>query len=97
MQGRQPLFMATGRLKGELAMYPMETYEMARIRQEELLRQAECARLLREARLQSQSNRRLHQHYANWLGTHMMKWGQKLEQFGTGKGLQPSPSAPRQR
>jgi len=78
-------------------MYPIDTYAMARIRQEELLRQAECARLLRTARLQAKSNWRLRQQYANWLGTHMVKWGQRLEQFGTGKELQPSSSAPRQR
>jgi hypothetical protein len=89
--------MATGRLKGELAMYPFDTYAMARIRQEELLRQAECARLLRTVRPQLRSNWRLRQQYANWLGTQMVKWGQKLEQFGTGKELQPSSSAPRQR
>ena len=78
-------------------MYPIDTYAMARIRQEELLRQAECARLLQTVRPQPRSNWRLRQQYANWLGTHMVKWGQRLEQFGTGKELQPSPSAPRQR
>ena len=76
-------------------MYPFDTYVMARIRQDELLQQAERARLLQTVR--PRSNWRLRQQYANWLGTHMVKWGQKLEQFGTGKELLPSPSAPRQR
>ena len=77
-------------------MYPFDTYVMARMRQDELLRQAERARLLQTVRSQPRSNWRLHQQYTTWLGTHMVKWGQKLEQFGTGKELQPSPSAPRQ-
>ena len=76
-------------------MYPFDTYFMARVRQEELLQQAERARFLQAVR--SQSNWRLRQQYANWLGTQMVKWGQKLEQFGAGKELQPSSSAPRQR
>ena len=74
-------------------MHPIYSYALAQMRREELLQQAECARLLHTARLQSQSDRRLHQQYANWLGSHMVKWGQKLEQFGTHREL---PSLSRQ-
>ena len=74
-------------------MHPIYAYAMAQMRQEELLQQADCARLLRIAELQSQSDRRLHKQYANRLGSQMVKWGQKLEQFGTRREL---PSLSRQ-
>ena len=74
-------------------MHPIYANAMAQMHQEELLQQAEWARLLRTAGLQPQSSWRLHQQYANWLGSQMVKWGQKLEQFGTRKEL---PSLSRQ-
>lgn len=71
-------------------MFPFNEYSMIRQRQEDMLRQAERERLLRSVRRSGQ----LHRDLANKLGIHMVKWGQKLEQFGTFKTLQHSSSLP---
>jgi hypothetical protein len=64
-------------------MHLMDGYTMAQARQEELLREAEHERLIRAARLQQPRQPRFHRRWANWLGVHMARWGQKLEDFGT--------------
>ncbi len=64
-------------------MHLMDGYTLAQARQEELLREAEHERLLRAARLQQSRQRHFHRRWANWLGVHMVRWGQKLEDFGT--------------
>ncbi len=71
-------------------MFPFDEYSIIRRRQEDLLRQAECERLLRTL----QRSEQLHRTLALWLGTHLVKWGQKLEQLGTLKNLHHSSSLP---
>ena len=53
-----------------------------RMRQEQyqdLLREAEKERLLQSAQLQPSSQWSLPRQTANWLGTHVVKWGLKLQ------------------
>ena len=75
-------------------MFPIE-YTTVRRRQEDMLRQAAHARLLRTVEVPQQNNWRLVQKPINWLGARMVNCGQKLEQFGARESLQPSP-APQQ-
>ena len=77
-------------------MHSIGQYETLRRGREELLRRAEYERMARMATLKKWTKQRYHREFANWLGTHMVKWGQKLEQFGTQQRLQSAPSAPRQ-
>ena len=69
-------------------MHPIDHYYTIRRGQEELLRQAEHERMIRAARRKQWPQQGLHQKFANWLGTHMVNWGQKLEQFGAPGRLQ---------
>jgi hypothetical protein len=64
-------------------MHPLNSYTMAQARVEELLREAEHMRLVQEAMLQQNDHRRFYRRWANWLGIHMVRWGEKLEGFGT--------------
>ena len=64
-------------------MHPLNSYIMAQARVEERLREAEQMRLVREAMLEQNDSRRFYRRWANWLGTHMVRWGEKLENFGT--------------
>lgn len=75
-------------------MHPIDHYVTLRRGQEELLRQAEYERMVRAAKLEKWTKQQHHRAFANWLGTHMVKWGQKLEQFGTHKAFESFPSAP---
>ena len=64
-------------------MFPLHDYELVRMRQEDLLRQAEHWRLIRAIQLQSQGSVRYHRKWAGWLGTLLGVWGRKPEHFGT--------------
>ena len=63
-------------------MFPYNNYMLGFERQEALLREAEHERLVRGASSQRPDNRAFHRKSANWLGAQMVKWGQRLEQFG---------------
>ena len=73
-------------------MHPIDHYTTIRRGQEELLRQAERERMLRIARINKLVNRKAHLEFASWLGTHLVRWGQKLEHFGTPGGRHQMPS-----
>jgi hypothetical protein len=62
-------------------MHPIDSYKMGQMRQEELLREAELERLVRAA--MHHRSQRFHRRWANWLGVHLVRWGQRLESFGT--------------
>ena len=64
-------------------MHPWNNYRMAQERLEELLREGEQMRLVRAAMLQQSDGRRFYRRWANWLGIHMVRWGERLEDFGT--------------
>jgi hypothetical protein len=64
-------------------MHPLNSYTMAQAHVEELLREAEQMRLAREAMLEPNDHRRFYRKWANWLGIRMVRWGEKLEDFGT--------------
>jgi len=66
-------------------------YKMFRRQQEELMKQAEYARLVQAAKREQRRKRRLYRSGANWLGTHLVNWGKKLERFGTLGDCRPAP------
>ena len=74
-------------------MHPIDHYATLRRGQEELLRQAEHERMARKANLRKLTKSRYDRAFVNWLGTRMVRWGQRLEQFGAHRRLQSSPSA----
>lgn len=64
-------------------MFPINDYGEFQRRQAELLKQAEIGRLLREAENDGPGKLRLPRQGAFWLGMHLVRWGEKLEQFGS--------------
>ena len=63
-------------------MHPWNNYRMAQEHMEELLREGEQMRVVRVAMLHQNDGRRFYRTWANWLGIHMVRWGQRLEDFG---------------
>ena len=72
-------------------MHPIDRYETIRRGHEELLRRAEYERMARKAKIAQGMNRNIHK-AANWLGTHLVSWGAKLEKFGAFAKRQPTPT-----
>lgn len=70
-------------------MFLINEYTLIRQRQEDMLRQAEHERLLQAMKPGVQ----LHKVLIVWFGTHLVKWGQKLEMFGTLKQMPSSNGA----
>ena len=64
-------------------MHPWNNYRMAQEHLEELLREGEHMRLVQAAMLEQGPRTRFYRRWANWLGIHMVRWGQRLEDFGT--------------
>jgi hypothetical protein len=73
---------ACSQLKGERFMHSIDHYDTLRRGREELLRQAEQERMARAALLKRKTNWTVRK-VANWLGIHLVRWGKKLERFGT--------------
>jgi hypothetical protein len=73
---------ACSQLKGERFMHSIDHYDTLRRGREELLRQAEQERMARAALLKRKTNWIVRK-VANWLGIHLVRWGKKLERFGT--------------
>ncbi len=78
-------------------MYPIDHYETLRRGREELLRRAEYERMARRATFKQARNWTLYRKAVNWLGTHLVRrgekheqWGEKHEQFGTLKEVRHS-------
>jgi hypothetical protein len=63
-------------------MHPVDHYETLRRGREELLRQAEYERMARIATVKQARNWTLYRKAVNWLGTHLVRRGEKHEQFG---------------
>lgn len=66
-------------------MHPLNDYETLRRGREELLRQAEYQRMVRAATRKQWRQRKFFSEFANWLGTHLVSWGHRLEQLGVSK------------
>jgi len=49
----------------------------------DLLQEAEHERLIRAAGLRQPGNRRLYRKVAGWIGAQMVRWGWKLQRYGT--------------
>jgi hypothetical protein len=56
---------------------------LQRERYKDLLREAEQKRLLQAAGLRRPGNWRPHRKVANWIGIQMVRWGRKLQRYGT--------------
>lgn len=63
-------------------MHPWNSYRMAQEHMEELLHEGEQMRLVRIVMLHQNESRPFYRTWANWLGTQMVRWGQRLEDFG---------------
>jgi putative methionine-R-sulfoxide reductase with GAF domain len=74
-------------------MYPINNYETIRRGHEELLKRAEYERMARKAIIEQRMNRKIHK-AANWLGIYLVRWGEKLEQFGTFSKVRQSHTTP---
>ncbi|HLX58064.1 MAG TPA: hypothetical protein VKR83_13670 [Ktedonobacteraceae bacterium] len=74
-------------------MLPINDYAMFQRRQEELLKQAEIELLVRTAEDARPGAAKFPRKCASWLGIHLVRWGQKLEQFGTSEKRQHPASA----
>ena len=72
-------------------MHPIDHYATLRRGHEELLKRAEYERMVRKARVKKKVNRNFRQ-VTNWLGTRLVRLGEKLEQFGTFAKRQPAPT-----
>lgn len=70
-------------------MHPTDHYDTLRRGREELLRRAEYERMARKAMVEQGMNKTLDK-VANWLGTRLMSWGKKLENFGAFVERQPA-------
>jgi len=76
-------------------MHPIDHYETIRMGREELLRRAEYERMARKAKIDQGMNRNIHK-AANWLGMHLVSWGEKLEQVGAFAKRQPTSTTTKQ-
>ena len=63
-------------------MHPVDHYDTLRRGREELLRRAEYERMARIATVKQARNWTLYRKAVNWLGTHLVRRGEKHEQFG---------------
>ena len=52
-------------------------------RMQDLMREAEQDRLLKLAKLQRTGQLALHRNLAAWTGVQMVRWGAKLQQYGS--------------
>jgi hypothetical protein len=64
----------------------MVSYTDFQVRQQyykELLQEAEHERLIRASGLRQLGNQRTHRKIANWIGAQMVRWGYRLQRYGT--------------
>jgi hypothetical protein len=71
-------------------MHPTDHYETIRRGREELLKRAEYERMARKVKMEQGMNRNIHK-AVNWLGAHLVGWGEKLEKFGAFAKRQSTP------
>lgn len=74
-------------------MHPIDQYSTIQRGLEELRRQAEQERLMRAAKLRKRINLTRFWRSINWAGTHLVRWGKKLERVGTPRETLHSASA----
>ncbi len=74
-------------------MHSMNSYRMIQRYQEERQRQAEYGRMIQRVKGSQRHHWEFHRKFALWFGTHMVRWGQRLEHFGSLEAPQLSPSA----
>ena len=72
-------------------MHPNIHEDMFRRGREEILERAAYERMLNQAMFEQRIKQKFHRRAANWLGIHLVSWGEKLERFGTFAEQQPAP------
>ncbi len=76
-------------------MHPIDTYSTIQRGLEELRQEAERERLMRVARLRKLSNLGTLRRSVAWVGSHLVRWGQKLGHVRTPrKTLDSVPASP---
>lgn len=71
-------------------MHPNIHEDTLRRGREELQQRAAYERMVGQAMFKQGMNQKFHHKAANWLGIHLVSWGEKLEQFGTFAERQPT-------
>ncbi len=66
-----------------IAMSPYRDYLVQKEKFQDLIREAEQDRLLQIAKLQKAGQWRLHRNLAAWIGIQMVKWGSRLQHYGS--------------
>jgi len=66
-----------------IAMSPYRDYLVQKEKLQDLIREAEQDRLLQIAKLQKAGQWRLHRNLAAWIGIQMIKWGSRLQHYGS--------------
>jgi hypothetical protein len=76
----------------EVKMMKWTDVMVAKLRYQEIVKEAEEMRLLQKAMRSQNSHRQLHHHILTWLGKRMVAWGLSLQEHhasgGTGFGNQ---------
>jgi hypothetical protein len=75
--------------------HPIDHYDTIRRGRKELLRRAEYERMARKAMIERGMSGSIYKG-ANWLGTHLVSWGEKLERFGAVTEVRHSQNTPKQ-
>jgi hypothetical protein len=73
-------------------MYPIDHFDTLHREREELMQRAEYERLVSQEMFKQGKNQKFHRKVANWLGVHLVSWGEKLEQFATIAERHPTPT-----
>ena len=66
-----------------IAMSMYMDYLVQKEKYQDLIREAEQDRLLQIAKLQKAGQWRLHRNLAAWIGIQMVKWGSRLQHYGS--------------
>ncbi len=66
-----------------IAMSMHMDYLVQKEKYQDLIREAEQDRLLQIAKLQQAGQRKLHRNLAAWIGIQMVKWGSRLQHYGS--------------
>ena len=78
---RQRMLIALSNQEGNMLSY--QDFLTRQEHYKDLLQEAEHERLIQAAGLRQPGNWKLHRKVAGWIGTQMVRWGWKLQSYGT--------------
>jgi hypothetical protein len=76
-------FFTANILEGKVIMRLDSVYLIQKAKMQDMLRAAEQDRLLQLAKLHNSNQTGLHRNLAAWMGVQMVKWGAKLQRYGS--------------